>query len=133
VLFCGSSTTNALETFDPILELRDDPQLLGELPRLHFKTLARSGETIVEVVEKAQHCGVECLLVRGQRLDVPAHQPAEDALYWAKKQGSNAPRDPGAAGVRPLGRDRPDTLGFASRGSPDLTRVIRVRGEGSGR
>ena len=65
-------------------------------------------------VQELQRGGVEPALICRERLDVPAHQLAQDALERCERQAAQPPERAGSFEKRPLRADRPELLGLAA-------------------
>jgi len=84
-------------------------------------------ELLEHPVHQLQHGVVEDALLSGERLDVPAHQGAQQALDRRGRE----PAQSGSPVERPLGGHRPDALGpMACRKQPPATSLATVRTAG---
>ena len=86
-------------------------------------------DLLLEVVDQPERRGVERALVVGERLDVPAHELAENGLDGCPE----AAADSGTEAQRAICGDRPQPLGLGARDAPlVLVAATRARiGAGS--
>ena len=113
----GGLAQTTLEAGEPLVELNHelDPgaKLLRDLEApLQRRVLLVS--TRRDRVQELQRGGVEPALICRERLDIPAHQLAQDALERCERQSAQPPERAGSFEKRPLRADRPELLGFAA-------------------
>ena len=104
----GRRPLATLEPGEPLVDL--DHALETRAERLELGLLPVC--PLPNGVEELERGGVEPALVDRERLDVPAHRLAQDALERREREPAQAPVRPGSAQKRPLGADGPELLGL---------------------
>ena len=121
----GSRPLAALEPGEPLIEL-DRPSGLGgrggtQLCQARGERFPSAFLALGQRIGKAQHRCVETALVRRERLDVPAHCLAQNALRRTQDETAGAAPGARSGHERPFGTDGPQLLGGTAPGR------VRVR------